>query len=196
MKQFIFLYPEEECFVNEFDRRCFSEEEQREFRLVYSRTLNRCIDARYRQRGFKINYAILDDCTVSDIIELQEWDKVIKVGLDSATHNTERPDGTHPYPDQDFILNQLGDLQILRVAGFHMWDCVEKLARRAYERGIEVLVDEDLTEFFIGRLRDPAFRVDKYPTFDPRTLGSLYEDFIENRRGKPWLWQDYTSMED
>ena len=104
------------------------------FRQKYKTTLNRCIDVRYGQKGFKINYVVFDGSSVSDIIELQKSDKVIEVGLDFKTHTTKRVNGEYPYPDQDYILNQLGKTNVIRIAGFHMWDCVEKLAKRAYER--------------------------------------------------------------
>lgn len=73
-----------------------------------------------------------------------------------------------------------------------MWDCVEKLAKRAYEKGLDVLVDEDLTEFFSWRLRDPNFRVDKYSTYNPKKDGPVFfKNFMEARKQKPWLWQNY-----
>jgi len=124
------------------------------------------------------------------VIELNQEDKIIYVGMDEKTHCTEQQDGTFPYPNQDYILNQFGKVKILRVGGFHMWDCVEKLAKRAYERGIDVLVDEDLTEFFVSRLRDSDFAVDKYPTYNPsKNNGWALESFMKAREGRPWLWQ-------
>ncbi len=112
--------------------------------------------------------------------------------MDSQTHRTKREDGTYPYPNQDYILNQLGFPTRLVVAGFHAWDCVEKLARRAYERGISTLIDEDLTEFFVGRFKDKDFRVKTYPTYNARKhQRSMFEMFMKAREGKPWLWQEY-----
>ncbi len=58
--------------------------------------------------------------------------------------------------------------------------------------GWDSLVDEDLTEFFTERLRDPDFKIDKYPTYNPRKRQqSMFDMFMEARKGKPWLWQDY-----
>ena len=192
MKQFLYLYPIKEYFDSEFERRWLPEDDGKEFRQRYSQTLNRCIDVRYRQNGFRISYAVFDGSPIDRIIELRDDDRVIEVGMDFETHTTELPDKTYPYPNQDFILNQLETLQVLRVAGFHMWDCVEKLARRAHERGLDVLVDEDLTEFFPMMLRHSGFRVDRFPSYNPRDRGeSIFEGFIEARKGKPWLWQEY-----
>lgn len=222
-KQFVFLYPIPEIIDCETKQsaqrfRDRTEKEQKEFMLrlesakseteretiiqkalqttvsrfreIYKVRLNACIDTRYRRNGFAINYAIFDGSSVSDLIELQKSDRVIEVGLDFKTHTTKMPDGECPYPDQDDILNLLDGVRILRIGGFHMWDCVERLARRAYERGVDVMVDEDLTEFLGIRLSDPDFRIDRYPTYKPR--GDPY--FMEARRGKPWLWQNYDSQ--
>ncbi|MFH1505844.1 MAG: hypothetical protein ABIE94_02550 [archaeon] len=161
------------------------------FREEYGAMLNACIDLRYRKKGFQINYALFDDTEVSDKVILQPTDNIIRVGLDYVTHTT-KVDGEYPYPNQDYILDQLGQPEKLRVAGFHE-DCVGKLARRAYERGMDVLVDEDLTEFFISRIRRPDFRLDTYPSVDRRSeIGpELFEISIELRRDKPWLLRDY-----
>ncbi len=188
MKHFVFLYPIPEIIDFEIENHGWSEEGGADaFKQKYKSLLNRCIDVRYRQKGFDINYVIFDGSSVSDVIELRETDRIIKVGLDFKTHTTK-----HLYPDPDFILDQLGDVKIIRIAGFHLWDCVEKLARRAYERELDTLVDEDLTELFASRIKDPDFRIDKYPTYNPRKYGdSMFEIFMEARRNKPWLWQDY-----
>jgi len=54
---------------------------KRLFRPFYSKKLNACIDERYRKKGYAINYALLDDCAVSDIIALTPRDRVIYVGM-------------------------------------------------------------------------------------------------------------------
>jgi len=164
---------------------------RQEYGEVYSAKLNECIDARYRQKGFCIYFAIFDGHEISDAITLHETDCTIQVGLDFETHTT-KVNGAYPYPDTDFILDQLGTPRKLVVAGFHMWDCVERFARRAHERGLDVLVDEDLTEFFPARLREEGFCVDTYPTYNPHNEDDFYfEMFTNARMGKPWLWQDY-----
>ena len=109
---------------------------------------------------------------ISDIIELIEFrptDRIIEVDIDFKTHTTKRDDGTYPYPDNDLLLNKFGETEALIIAGFHIWDCAEKLARRAYERKSNVLADEDLTELF----------------------GFSKELFLETGKDKPWPWQEY-----
>jgi len=140
MKQFIFLYPIPEIINAELQYK-------EKIKESYQIALNKCIDLRYRKQGFIINYAIFDDTSISSVIKLQKSDKIIKVGLDFKTHITKQPNGKYPSPNQNYILNQLGEIKIIRIGGFHKQDCVEKLAKRAYEKGIDTLVDEDLTEF-------------------------------------------------
>lgn len=164
---------------------------KKDYGNLYQANFNACIDLRYRRNGFQIYYAVFNGSPVSEVIELQPLDIVIEVGLDFKTHTTKQPNGKYPYPNLDYILGQVGAVDILRIGGFHMWDCVEKLARRAHEMGLEVLVDEDLTEFFPGRLRDPDFKVDKYPNYNPRKDGRFFDMFMNARKDKPWLWQKY-----
>ena len=166
------------------------------FSIIFSRLLNLTIDQRYRQRGFKINYALFDDKDVSPFVSLQTEDRIIKVGITFKEHTTKRDDGTYKYPDFNELLNKLDPNNILhlRLAGFHLWDCVDKVAKKAYERGIDVLVDEDLTEFFEFMIRRSEFRTDKYPTFNPRkTSGSKnsFALYMKPRLERPWLWQKY-----
>lgn len=167
MKEFAFLYPIPEHINYEIENHGWHEEGNENFKKRYGYTLNQCIDLRYRQNGFGINWIIFDNHPISDVINVQVSDRIIEVGLDYKTHTTEQLDRTFLYPDPDHILDKLPKSKTLTIAGFHMWDCVERLAKRAYERELDVLVDEDLTEFFAGRLNDPDFRIDRYPSIDP-----------------------------
>jgi len=168
-------------------------EDRREFfRPIHKEMLNRCITERYRNHGFQIAYALLDNEPLADTIIKYPEDKIIFVGIDAKTHRTERPDGTFTYPNQNYILNQLLPLDRLVIGGFHMWDCVQRLAKTAYERNISVLVDEDLTEFFFSRVGDKHFQTDRYPSYNPRSQEKhVFKMFMNARKGKPWLWQKY-----
>lgn len=189
MKKFLFLYPIPEIIDFEIKSNgwVFFRGGEESFRKEYMRALNSCIDLRYRQKDFGINYALFNDSSVSDIIEVRKSDRIIRVGLDFKTHTANKV-----YPNQDVTLNQILPTEKLVVAGFHMWDCVDKLARRAYERGIDVLVDEDLTEFLAGRFLEPWFKVGSYPSYNPKQMSeSLRIQFMSAREKRPWLWQDY-----
>ncbi|MDP3015125.1 MAG: hypothetical protein Q8N28_01800 [bacterium] len=186
-KEFVFLYPIPEIINFEIKNHGWHERGGiGAFRKKYSDILNRCINERYRQKSFGINWVIFDDCDVSEVVKRQPTDQIIKAGLDFKTHTTEKV-----YPDQNYILTQLNGVRVIRIAGFHMWDCVEKLAKRAYEIGLDTLVDEDLTEFFSWRLDDQDFKTDKYPTYNPKKQVSMFKDFIRAREQRPWLWQNY-----
>jgi hypothetical protein len=226
MNQFIFLYPIQEHFNVELENGSYgwncrpwerfwngvlsntnSEEEKEEiqtkalrekqlrFTQVYSRVLNRCIDLRYRQEGFEINYITFNNHPISNIVEVRKGDRIIEADLDFKIHTTE-VNGEYPYPNPNFILGKLGDVSSLRVAGFHLWDCVSKIAEASYKQGCDTLVDEDLTEIFPWRMKDHNFRVSKYPTYNPFEFDTLDDThfskmFFETRKGKPWLWQNY-----
>lgn len=47
---------------------------------TYASHLNRCIDERYRQKGFDICYAVFNDTPISDIISVQENDRLSSSG--------------------------------------------------------------------------------------------------------------------
>ncbi len=169
-----------------------TEDMTKEFKKIYGPLLNASIDARYRQRGFEVFFALLDGTNISDIIDVRPADRIIYVGMDEKTHRTMGENGKFPYPKQSRILDQLGPISTLRIGGFHMWDCVTRLAKYAHRQNLDVLVDEDLTEFFGWRIKDAYFKVDRYPNYEPRSLGSWkFEQFMDARKGKPWLWQDY-----
>ncbi len=195
MKQFVFLYPMPEIIDWEIKNGSYGVAGgEKTYRLKYKTTFNECIDLRYRQKGFAINFAVFNGSPVSEVVELCPADRVIEVGLDFNTHRTKQPNGKYPYPDPDYLLDQLGEAEFLVIAGFHMWDCVEKMARRVFERGMNVLVDEDLTEFFAFNIKHPDFAVGKYPSLDFRKIfesSTLMSEFLEARKHRPWLWQNY-----
>lgn len=212
-KKFVFLYPEKEIFDFEilkgayffyddwdkerghlFDAENARTENEKKriqkmafedmmayYKPLYARKLNSCIHHRYRKNGFQVVYAVSLPESVIDVVDVKHEDKIVFTGKVTKEH----------YPSPNSILNQMIPLQILRIGGFHMWDCVERLARRAYRRGINTLVDEDLTEFFGFRAfaRKKDFRVKSYPSYTPN---GKREMFIAARKNKPWLWQDYT----
>lgn len=89
-------------------------------------------------------------------------------------------------------MDQLGEIDTIRIAGFHLWDCVDKLAKRAYERGLKTLVDEDLTELFGWRITERDFKIAKYPTFNPRKhWKEFFNEFMQPRKTRPWLYNKY-----
>ncbi len=157
----------------------------RDYKRFYGDSLNRCIDERYRRKGFRIFYAIFKNCQVSNLVHVLNGDSIILTDVDYSS-----PEEFFKYPRPRHLLNQLGDVSVLRIGGFHLWDCVQRVARSAYRRGIDTLVDEDLTELFTSTIRRPEFKFDTYPTYNPRSFGEdAYKIFFEVRRSKPWMRQ-------
>jgi len=188
-REFVFLYPIPEIINHEIKNHSYGEEGGIEaFKEKYARLLNECIDLRYRKKNFGINFVTFTHHDISELIEVQPGERILDANMYFDTHVK-----CGVYPDNDYILDELiSPVEQLVITGFHMWDCVSRLAKRAYKRKINVLVDEDLTEFFSGRIKDKNFRTDVYPTFNPREMsGRLFDEFLKARENKPWLWQDY-----
>ena len=172
------------------------EECEKEFREFYKEKINLCINLRYRQKGFSIIYALFDKHPMSMVVDLYPGDKVLRVGKDFASFNTKTQDGSN-YPNPDLLLDKLTEFQTLRFGGFHLWDCVNRFAGRAYERGFDTLVDEDLTELFTSNILKKDFRLDIYPSIiytDHFKRQIDMEEYLNARRGKPWFWQDYDKL--
>ncbi|MEK6861969.1 MAG: hypothetical protein AABY07_08440, partial [Nanoarchaeota archaeon] len=144
MNQYPFLFPVKEYFEGMLSL----------LRLPRARVnkLTDIIDVRYRNNNYGINWLLfsreddllkLDLDRVPNYVNIREGDEVLVAGVSFKRHTTEEL-----YPDSDYILNQLKPHKKLVIGGFHQWDCVDKIARRSYERGIETFVDEDTTELF------------------------------------------------
>ena len=190
-KSFVFLYPINEKFDVAVESYSYGKETPKKFRKRCKEYINEIIDLRYRKKGFQVNYAVYSDTRVSDMIDLKGGDTILNVGLTLNKHKI-KVNGEHLYPvDNASILEKLNP-DILRIGGFFMWDCVEKLAKRAHERRIDVLVDEDLTEFMFNRVFDKKLDRKKYnPKYILKDKIFTKEKFLEVRRERPWLFNDY-----
>jgi len=187
MKCFLFLYPTVEIINHQIKEQGYGFEGGVDaFREKYIPALNQCIDLRYRQKGFQVFYPIPDDSDISEFISVEPSDKIMLIKGGFWGH---RGKGSW---ESDFILDHLKEVSKLRVGGFYLWDCVQAVAKDAYSRGLDVLVDEDLTDFFAWRFLDLDFSIDSYPSINPRKWNDKrFEEFMEARGSKPWMWQDY-----
>ena len=189
MNQFLYLYPIQEYLEYEIERNYYiiDPHSKKPFTEKYFSSLNKVISLRYRRKGFGINWVVFNDRPVFKRVHTEATDRILPVDVSFEAHTSEKL-----YPSEETILDQIPEGRLV-LTGFHMWDCVEKVARRAHERGIEVLVDEDLTEFFSGIVAfDPERDLQNYPSYNPREeRGFRFDLFMGARRGKPWLWQKY-----
>lgn len=121
---------------------------------------------------------------VAEEINIKPTDKILSSGIPFVFMRY------HKYPEPAYILSQLPqDLEQLVIGGFHQWDCVDKVAQTAYEKGIPIIVDEDTTEIFFkggsSKLSTPLIR----ENFTSELSGFFLEYAREVRLKKPWFAQ-------
>jgi hypothetical protein len=153
------------------------------------------VDARYR-KGYEVNWLVFgkeNDLTKPDTDEIPEYariqkqDRVISAGVSLEKFLSE-----NIYFDSNYVLDQLPPHKKLVTGGFHLWDCVDRVSRMSYERGVDTKVDEDTTElFFAGHQHGYIPVVRNKPRILRELLpeDALYEIAKENRKDRPWLIQ-------
>ena len=174
MKQFVFMYPvdrkfdfvisqssyppcpiilHEEPFKSELERvggtlkdkavdTMILDENTKRFKPYYKKRLNKIV-GEYRIKGFQINWFVYSGDPVSDIVEVQDSDKVVDVGVDWETHSTKLV-----YPNEDELMDKLGKIDEIVIAGFNRFDCVRRLFENAKKRKISSSVEERLTDSY------------------------------------------------
>ena len=191
-KQFLFLYPISDYFQTLIGWEISG------FKEYTLRRVSDIVDKRYRQERFDVNWGFFagKKANVPDIsigqkgINIRHSDRKLSSGVRYNVHA-----GNTVHPNPSYILDQLPPHTTLVVAGFHQWNCVDKVASASYKRGINVYVDEDITDTGINRIlmmRDvPVIRRNQTleSVFSPVMGGPLRESFLSAREGKPWLLQ-------
>lgn len=167
-KVFLYLYPIEEynktfLFPNEF-----YDSKGRKNPLD---VLNDCIDKRYRNKGYKVVFALYPDKSLYGV-NLKESDSIIYTDVSFKEASGYNEDGTEKmkseikYPNEEFLLSQIKDVEKIVIGGFHWNDCVRKVAEVCQEHGIDTLVDLDLTDMFFNLYYlEDYFIIDEY---DPK----------------------------
>ena len=196
MRYFLLLFPIREYV--EAITRSFPSSVKEEMGDVFA-TLVR---ERYRKTGFKVAmvfFSTIADPQAPDLsrvwapLPIQNNDTIIPCGLTFEEHCWAKV-----YPKEGDILSVLSSpIEELVIGGFHLWDCVDKMAKYAYSRGIPVSVDEDLTELFFyaapSAKNIPFSReisANKTREEIQKYKGSgVWEIMQEVRQGKPWLLQ-------
>lgn len=165
-------------------------------RQLFHGVFNRAIAERYRDNSYKIYWVMFDQHEYSPLITVEPEDVRINAGMTFKEHTTRRPDRTYPYPDFSRIPSHLSGAAKVIVAGYHVKDCVDKIAASCHQAGHDTLVDEELTEYFWRDYFRGGLQVHHYPSVTPpyMTSKSRFDKIVRAHRRheqlmKPWLYQ-------
>lgn len=191
-KLFLFAYPQEIFFNIPFrwpDEKIES--------------LNDAIETRYRSQGWQVGFLTYDNWSIDARIKVSEKDLRITDGQtvydDKKAGVIRRTSDNQPaWPNPAVIIDKFPKISQLNVGGFHEGSCTDIIAKEAYGRGINTLVDEELTNLFLAYKPGELQVTGQFPQAD-RCKGFrddlLMEYFLERRAGKPWLydWSTYVA---
>jgi hypothetical protein len=196
-KYFLFLYPVRAFVMN------ISGKYPNGYYILqtFSQQINTIITERYRKEGFRICWLFFNDSQNPEKPALAEADPIFELAsedllLASGVIYTELL--RQRYPDPDFILKHFPASCKLVLGGFHLCDCVDRIAERAHQKGLEVFVDEDATDGFFSRMKQfGSIPVQRNIRVYPETISELQKrlspeklaNFLEASRQKPWLSQ-------
>lgn len=179
-KIFLYLYPIEEytkMFLFHDDKLYDAWKVKRPLPL-----LNECIQARYRDKGYQVVFALYPDRDIFGIIPKPE-DRIIitEVSFDEASaynsDGTQKKDFVPKYPNEQLLLSQLGNVDELVIGGYHFGDCVKRVGQKALDMGIDTIIDIDLTDLFFSVYKyDDYFQKENY---DPKRYKEYWQRQLE-----------------
>ena len=117
-------------------------------------------ELRYRAKGYNIFFVMFPDKEIA--IPIHPTDHIILTDVKFSNHIIKDENGKYPYPNPDFIFEQLPRSDEYVICGFHAADCVERVAKSFYENGMNTLIDIDLTDLFYGSIQSPYFNEENY----------------------------------
>lgn len=130
--------------------------------------LNKCIQKRYREKGYQVVFALYPDKNLYGII-LQPNDKIIYTDIkftesSGIDKNGKKKENFIPkYPSEKYLLEQLGKVDYLVVGGYHAQDCVRRVCEYALDCGINSIIDLDMTDFFFHLYKNTDyFKIEEY----------------------------------
>jgi hypothetical protein len=192
MNEYLFLYPIAEyvdaCTVH---RSAGYEKGSGGFKRI-----NQIIEARYRNKGYDVNWLLFslkadnklpDLGLTSPYFEIRTADRILnaEISFEDFVKN-----GVYPKPD--LVLGKIPRHEKLVLGGFHQTDCVNRIAKASYERGVSTFVDEDTTEWFFIKTSlgetVPIAR-EKWSLKDIGIPDCFMEAAKDIRKDKPWLTQ-------
>ena len=164
-KVFLYLYPIEEYAKTFYLGNEYYDENK--VRRPFD-VLNETIQKRYRDNGFQVVFALYPDKEIYGILP-QQGDRIIYTDIPFKKASGYNVDGSEKYddeiiyPNEQILINQLGDVTEIVVGGYHAQDCVKRVAEVALANGINTLVDLDMTDLFFTLYRqDDYFYIESY----------------------------------
>lgn len=124
--------------------------------------LNEAIQKRYRNKGFQVVFALYPDKPIYGVLP-QQKDRIIYTDIPftkASGYNldgSEKTDDEITYPNEQSIIDQLGDVEELIIGGYHAQDCVKRVGEVALANGINTLVDLDMTDLFFNLYRQEDY---------------------------------------
>ena len=175
-KIFLYLYPIKE-FANVFflgNKYYDANNFQRPFDV-----LNETIEKRYREKGYHVIYVLYPDKEIFGIIPKKN-DKVIftDITFKEATSSTDLTiEEEVKYPNEQLLINQLGEVDELVIGGYHAQDCVKRVGEKALQNSINTLIDLDLTDLFFTLYRHEEYDPERFRNFMIKKSSRYGEDF-------------------
>ena len=107
--------------------------------------LNECIQKRYREKGYQVIFALYPDKNLYGIIP-QPNDRIIYTDItfkEASGYNedgTKKEDNDIKYPNEQYLINQLGFVDKIVIGGYHAQYCVRRVCEYALECGINSII--------------------------------------------------------
>ena len=107
-------------------------------------------------------YALYPDKDIFGIVPKEE-DKIIYTDIlfseNSAVdeNGKKKTDFIPKYPNEQLLIQQLGDVEKLVIGGYHFADCVKRVGETALNMGINTIVDLDLTDLFFNLYKQEEY---------------------------------------
>ncbi len=193
MRFLLVLYPIQ-VFVDSYVPKELPLETRRRYAEIYQRLL------RGRYPDFRVVW-IMFSCPLGKPDMSQLWDGILIkesdiVGACGVTFDKFCKEEI--YPDPQVILNFCPEPEELIIGGFHFGDCVERVAKYAHEKEINVLVDDNLTEHFFKITRKSGWNPSETISLSRKKIGEKIREFHadspyelekhrEWRKSRPWL---------
>ena len=130
--------------------------------------LNETIQKRYRDNGFQVVFVLYPNKEIYGIVPKTE-DRIIYTDVSFSDATGYNVDGSKKledeivYPNEQNIINQLGNIDELVIGGYHAQDCVKRVGEVSLANGINTIVDLDMTDLFFNLYRqDNYFDLESY----------------------------------